>query len=72
MDNGQLWISLTGGEMQSVTIQSQMLFPSEANGQTTLLVEGVKHLQDNQGGTRTEVTCCLRSGFGNAISTSAT
>jgi prophage tail gpP-like protein len=72
MDNGQLWISLTGGEMQSVTIYSPMLFPSEPNGQATLLVKAVKHVQDNQGGTRTEVTCCLRSGFGNAISTSVT
>jgi hypothetical protein len=34
-----------------------------------LLVKGVKHSQSNAGGTVTEITRCLRNGFGNVINT---
>jgi hypothetical protein len=72
VDNGQLWISLAGGTLPPITIYSPMLFPSEPNGMMSLLVKGVKHSQSNEGGTLTEITCALRSGFGNQISTTAT
>ena len=68
MDGGQLWISLCGDTLQQVTVVSPALFPSEPNGTIQLLVKGVKHLQDQQGGTRTEVTVCNRNAFGNQIS----
>jgi prophage tail gpP-like protein len=68
MDNNQLWISLTGDTLQQVTVVSPALFPSEPNGTIQLLVKGVKHLQDSQDGTRTEVTVCNRNSFGNQIS----
>jgi prophage tail gpP-like protein len=68
MDGGQLWISLCGDTLQQVTVVSPALFPSEPNGTISLLVKGVKHLQDSQGGTRTEITVCNRNSFGNQIS----
>ena len=80
MPSGQLWISLVGDTVATpISIQSRMLFPLTggtdqfAVGTTpmTLLVKGVKHLQDNQGGTRTEITACLPNGLGNSDVVSA-
>lgn len=57
---GSLWISLIGdGAPTPETINSPMLFPS-TGGQSPspgLFIKGVKHIQDNQEGTRTEVIC---------------
>ena len=65
MADGTLWI-LHVGDMAAmpVTIYSPMLFPSEPNGTATLLLKGAKHVQDNIGGSRTELTLCLESGLG--------
>jgi prophage tail gpP-like protein len=80
MNNGQLWITLVGDSAATpISIQSRMLFPltggsdNFAVGTTpmTLLVKGVKHIQDNQNGTRTEITCCLPNGLGNSDIVSA-
>jgi prophage tail gpP-like protein len=80
MDNGQLWITLVGDNAPTpISIFSRMLFPltggsdNFAVGTTpmTLLVKGVKHIQDNQNGTRTEITCCLPNGLGNSDVVSA-
>ena len=62
---GQLWILFVGdGSPSPITIISPMLFPQQPNGTLSgLFVKGVKHLQDNQGGTRTEVTCCIAAGL---------
>ena len=67
-DNGQLWISLIDSAPTPVTIFSPMLFPSTGGQGPSpgLFVKGVKHLQDNQGGTRTEVICCIQNGLANA------
>jgi prophage tail gpP-like protein len=67
MDNGSLWISLISAPTP-VTIFSPMLFPSTSGlgPSPGLFVKGVKHIQDNQGGTRTEVICCIQNGLANA------
>jgi hypothetical protein len=72
-DDGSLWISLVGdGAPTPVTINSPMLFPS-TGGQSPspgLFIKGVKHIQDNQGGTRSEIICCIQTGLtggGDAI-----
>jgi prophage tail gpP-like protein len=68
-DDGTLWISLVGDAAPTpVTIFSPMLFPSTGGQGPSpgLFVKGVKHIQDNQGGTRTEVICCIQNGLANA------
>jgi prophage tail gpP-like protein len=64
MDDGSLWILKCFGAAAAgpvpVTIYSPMLQPKNPNI-TNLFVKGVKHLQDNEGGTRTEVTACLQA-----------
>jgi prophage tail gpP-like protein len=68
-DDGSLWISMVGDAAPTpVTIFSPMLFPSTGGQGPSpgLFVKGVKHIQDNQGGTRTEVICCIQNGLANA------
>jgi prophage tail gpP-like protein len=65
MDNGQLWILACFGSSAAsgpvpITIYSPMLEPKMPNI-NNLFVKGVKHIQDNQLGTRTEVTACLQA-----------
>jgi prophage tail gpP-like protein len=64
MDSGQLWILACFGAQAAgpvpITIFSPMLQPNAPNI-TGLFVKGVKHMQDNQQGTRTEVTACLQA-----------
>jgi hypothetical protein len=64
MDNGQLWILACFGAQASgpvpITIYSPMLEPKTPNI-NNLFVKGVKHIQDGQLGTRTEVTACLQA-----------
>jgi prophage tail gpP-like protein len=82
MDSGQLWISLVGDKVATpIGIFSRMLFPLTGGADNftlpsapgaqptamTLLVKGVKHIQDNHGGTRTEITCCLPNGLGSDL-----
>jgi hypothetical protein len=67
-DNGKLWISLIEDAPTPVTIFSPMLFPSTGGQRPSpgLFVKGVKHIQDNQGGTRTEDICCIQNGLANS------
>jgi prophage tail gpP-like protein len=64
MDSGQLWILACFGAQAAgpvpITIYSPMLEPNAPNI-NNLFVKGVKHIQDNQMGTRTEVTACLQA-----------
>ena len=64
MDNGQLWILACFGAQAAgpvpITIYSPMLEPKNPNI-NNLFVKGVKHIQDGQLGTRTEVTACLQA-----------
>jgi hypothetical protein len=64
MDDGSLWILKCMGAQTSgpvpITIYSPMLEPKMPNI-NNLFVKGIKHLQNNEGGTRTEVTACLQA-----------
>jgi prophage tail gpP-like protein len=64
MDDGSLWILKCFGAQAAgpvpITIYSPMLEPNAPNI-NNLFVKGVKHIQDNQLGTRTEVTACLQA-----------
>jgi prophage tail gpP-like protein len=64
MSNGQLWISLIGGSPVTVTLNSPMVWPSNANAAPALYLKGVRHMQDNNEGTRTELSLCLQTGLG--------
>jgi prophage tail gpP-like protein len=64
MSNGQLWISMVGGDPPVVTLNSPMVWPSNANAAPALYLKGVKHMQDNNEGTRTELSLCLKPGLG--------
>jgi prophage tail gpP-like protein len=63
MSNGQLWISLIGSPAP-VTPNCPLIFPSNATTIPTLYLKGVKHMQDSNEGTRTELTLCLQTGLG--------
>ena len=67
-DNGSLWISLIEDAPPPITIFSPMLFPSTGGQGPSpgLFVKGVKHLQDNQAGTRTEVICATQNSLSNS------
>lgn len=56
MDDGSLWLSTF---RQPITIKSPMLLPKKGGVINDLIVKGVKHMQDSELGTRTEITCCL-------------
>jgi prophage tail gpP-like protein len=58
MDSGDLWINHL---REPVTIVSPSLVPG---GPFTLLIKGVKHLQDSEQGTRTELTLCIPRALG--------
>jgi prophage tail gpP-like protein len=64
MDDGSLWILKCFGASAAgpvpITIYSPMLEPRNPQI-NNLFVKGVKHLQSNEGGTRTEVTACLQA-----------
>jgi prophage tail gpP-like protein len=64
MDDGSLWILKCFGAQAAgpvpITIYSPMLEPKMPNI-NNLFVKGVKHIQDNNLGTRTEVTACLQA-----------
>jgi hypothetical protein len=65
MDDGSLWILKCFGSSAAagpvpITIYSPMLEPKMPNI-NNLFVKGVKHIQDNQLGTRTEITACLQA-----------
>jgi hypothetical protein len=64
MDDGSLWILKCFGAAASgpvpITIYSPMLEPNMPDI-NNLYVKGIKHSQDNQLGTRTEVTACLQA-----------
>ena len=66
MDDGSLWILKMLGQNGPVpiTIKSPMLLPRENGVINNLFVKGVKHAQDNELGTRTEITCCLQAALG--------
>jgi prophage tail gpP-like protein len=58
MNDGTLWINHL---REPVVIDSPMLVPSNP---FTLLLKGVKHLQDSEQGTRTELTLCIPRALG--------
>jgi prophage tail gpP-like protein len=63
--DGTLWISkLTSGAdgTVDVTVTSPMLWPGSTTS-VPLKLRGVKHMQDNNNGTRTELTLCLEIGL---------
>jgi prophage tail gpP-like protein len=59
--SGSLWSNFLG---QGVSINSPMIIPVGTLS-TTLLIKGVRHMQDSEGGTRTELVLCLPQGLGN-------
>jgi len=61
MDDGRLWINHL---REAITINSPMLVPSNP---FTLLLRGVKHLQDSEEGTRTELNLCIPRGIGSTL-----
>lgn len=61
MDDGTLWINHL---REPITIDSPMLVPG---GPFTLLLRGVKHLQDSEEGTRTELNLCIPRGIGSGL-----
>jgi prophage tail gpP-like protein len=61
MDDGTLWINHL---REAITINSPMLIP---NNPFTLLLRGVKHLQDSEEGTRTELNLCIPRGIGSGL-----
>ena len=61
MDDGTLWINHL---QEAVTIDSPMLVPKNP---FTLLLRGVKHLQDSEEGTRTELNLCIPRGIGSGL-----
>ena len=61
MDDGGLWMYQLRAP---VSISSPMLMPDST---FSLLIKGVKHMQDNQEGTRTEITCCIPAGLGAGL-----
>jgi prophage tail gpP-like protein len=67
MPDGTLWIlkflNGTSGP-QPITIKSPMLVPKQGGVINDLVVKGVKHMQDNALGTRTDITCCLPAALG--------
>ena len=63
MDNGQLWILACFPKVTPISIYSPMLQP-KAPLISDLSVRGVRHIQDNERGTVTEVTCALAASFG--------
>jgi prophage tail gpP-like protein len=64
MDDGRLWILACIPAVTPITIYSPMLEPKAPNI-TNLVVKGIKHLQDSEQGTRTEVTVCLAASLGS-------
>jgi prophage tail gpP-like protein len=64
MDDGSLWILKCIPAVTPITIYSPMLEPKNPNI-NNLVVKGVKHMQDSQQGTRTEVTVCLAASLGS-------
>jgi len=61
MDDGTLWINHL---REAITINSPMLIP---NNPFTLLLRGVKHMQDSEEGTRTELNLCIPRGIGSTL-----
>jgi prophage tail gpP-like protein len=61
MDDGSLWINHL---REPITIQSPMLVPVDT---FSLLLRGVKHMQDSENGTTTELNLCIPSGLGNDV-----
>jgi len=61
MDDGTLWIN---NLREAITINSPMLVPKNP---FTLLLRGVKHLQDSEEGTRTELNLCIPRGIGSTL-----
>jgi prophage tail gpP-like protein len=61
MDDGTLWIEHVQTP-EPVTIYSPMLFPTQG-GKMALFLKGARHQQDDQGGTRTELTLCILQGL---------
>ena len=61
MDDNSLWINHL---REAITINSPMLVPG---GPFTLLLRGVKHLQDSEEGTRTELNLCIPRGIGSGL-----
>ena len=64
MSNGQLWLSLIGGTPAPISLDSQMIYPSSGSNIPQLYLKGVKHMQDDAEGTRTELSLCLQPGLG--------
>jgi prophage tail gpP-like protein len=66
MSNGQLWLSLIGGTPCPITLNSPMIYPSNTTPASApeLFLKGVRHMQDDKEGTRTELTLCLKTGLG--------
>lgn len=60
MDEGTLWLAFLG---QDVTVFSPMLFPTDS---MTLKLKSVKHTQDNESGSRTELNLCLPQALGGS------
>jgi prophage tail gpP-like protein len=60
-DDGSLWINHL---REPVTIVSPSLVPG---GPFTLLIKGVKHVQDSEQGTRSEITLCIPRGLSSTI-----
>ena len=61
MDDGTLWINHL---REAVTINSPMLVPSNP---FTLLLRGVKHMQNSEEGTTTELNLCIPRGIGSGL-----
>ena len=59
--SGQLWSNFIGN---SVSLWSPMIMPL-GKAYQGLLIKGVKLMQDNEGGTRTEISLCIPQGLGN-------
>jgi prophage tail gpP-like protein len=59
--SGQLWSNFIGN---SVSLYSPMIMPL-GTAYAGLLIKGTKLMQDNEGGTRTDISLCIPQGLGN-------
>jgi prophage tail gpP-like protein len=65
MSNGNLWLSLIGTANVPVVLNAPMIFPSNTGASfPPLYLKGVSHIQDNNEGTRTELTLCFQNALG--------
>jgi prophage tail gpP-like protein len=63
--DGSLWISKVGNnDVQTVTLNSPMIWPTNLGQSQSVFLKGVRHLQNSSEGTITELQLCNQAGLG--------